>query len=50
MEHWFWIVFCLTVIAWYVAVTIVVGIKGGKDIKEMISVLKEKRDRMKEQT
>jgi len=48
MEHWFWSIFCLIVVVWYAAVTIVVGIKGGTDIKEMIAGLKEKRDQMNE--
>ena len=48
MQHWFWSIFCLLVILWYAAVTIVVGIKGGKDIKEMIAGLKAKRNQTEE--
>lgn len=48
MEHWFWSIFCLVVILWYGAVTIIVGIRGGKDIQEMIAGLKEKRKQSEE--
>ncbi len=42
MEHWFWLLLCVLVMTWYVVVTIIVGYKGGKDIKVMIEELKSK--------
>ena len=40
MEHWIWFsIFSLTII-WYIVVTILVAIRGSKNIKEMIKELK----------
>ncbi|MGI9550442.1 MAG: hypothetical protein ACR2MT_04530 [Aurantibacter sp.] len=36
MEHWFWTFFCALTLLWYIVVTLVVAIKGGKDIKNML--------------
>ena len=36
MEHWFWTIFCALMLLWYVAVTLIVAVKGGKNIREMI--------------
>jgi len=41
MEHWFWFGLLGVTILWYIIVTIVVAIRGGKDIKEMIRQLKK---------
>ncbi len=35
MERWFWTAFFGIVLIWYIAVTVVVSIKGAKDIKKM---------------
>ena len=48
MEHWFWAIFSLIVITWYIVVTVVVGIQGGKDIKEMIAGFKQKHKQANE--
>ncbi len=37
MEHWFWSVLCALILVWYIVVTILVAIKGGGDIKNMIA-------------
>ena len=41
MERWFWFGVLAVTILWYIIVTIVVAIRGSKNIKEMIKQLKE---------
>ncbi|MEX0288326.1 MAG: hypothetical protein AB3N14_04385 [Flavobacteriaceae bacterium] len=42
MEYWFWTILYVLIILWYIIVTLVVAIGGWKNIKEMITVLKNK--------
>lgn len=35
MGFWFWSVVVTLVLIWYILVTIIVTIRGGKDIREM---------------
>ena len=36
MEHGFWLILFVVTIIWYAAVTVIVAVKGQKDIKTMI--------------
>ncbi len=38
---WFWTIFVAVVILWYIIVTLLVGIKGGRNVKQMLSKMKE---------
>jgi hypothetical protein len=44
LSHTFWAVMTAAVVIWYSTVTIYVGIKGIKDIKQMLARLKPGRD------
>lgn len=35
MAYWFWTIVVAFVLIWYVSVTIIVTVRGGKDIREM---------------
>ena len=37
MKHWFWLGLISCIILWYIVVTILVAIRGGKKIKEMLT-------------
>ncbi|MDN5200284.1 hypothetical protein QQ008_02905 [Fulvivirgaceae bacterium BMA10] len=39
MEHWFWTTLIFLTLAWYLIVTVIVGIKGGQDIRDMLTKL-----------
>ena len=36
IEHWFWTLMALAVFLWHIVVTVIVTVKGGKDIRDMI--------------
>lgn len=42
MEYWFWTILTFLTLTWYLVVTVIVGVKGGKDIQEMLSKLGSK--------
>ncbi|MFK5974506.1 MAG: hypothetical protein QM485_14640 [Flavobacteriaceae bacterium] len=44
MEHSFWTVFCALILIWYIAFTILVAIKGGRDIKSMVAKWKSEME------
>jgi len=44
LSHAFWAVMTAAVVIWYSTVTIYVGIKGIKDIKQMLARLKAGQD------
>ena len=41
MTHGFWLCLTLACLAWYSLITVYVAIKGGKDIRGMLSRLEE---------
>jgi len=45
MEHWFWLILTVLTLVWYLVVTIVVGIRGASDIKEMLKSLSEEKEK-----
>lgn len=36
MNHWIWTLIVILVVIWYIVVTAIVTIRGGKDIRTMI--------------
>jgi len=41
MEHYLWFGIMLVTIVWYAIVTVLVALRGGKDIREMIRRLRK---------
>jgi len=41
MDHWFWLLIVGGTLAWYVIVTVSVGVKGYWNIREMLEELDE---------
>lgn len=39
--HWFWTILMALILLWYILVTVIVTIRGGKDVLEMVQDLKE---------
>jgi len=39
MTHWFWLIVIILTIVWYIIVTILVTIRGRKNIRDMIDEL-----------
>ncbi len=44
LKHWFWNLMSAAVILWYSTITVYVGIRGWKDIKDMLSNLAKLKD------
>lgn len=40
MAYWFWTILVAAVILWYVVVTIIVTVRGGKDVLDLVRDLK----------
>ncbi len=40
MDHWFWLLIVGGTLVWYVVVTVIVGVKGYRNIREMLEELK----------
>jgi hypothetical protein len=42
-EHWFWWLLAMACVVWYTAITAYVAIKGGVDIKTMLTNLRQRQ-------
>ena len=45
MEHWFWFLMTIAVVAWYCTITIYVALRGALDIKHMLQNLSDHQRR-----
>jgi hypothetical protein len=43
-EHWFWFTVTVAVLVWYSTITVYVAFKGTRDIRQMLSRLKDNAD------
>lgn len=41
MEYWFWTIVSASIFTWYIVVTVIVTIKGGKDVLKMVRDLEK---------
>lgn len=37
MKHWFWLLLIFTTLVWYIIATIVVAVRGTKNIKDLLN-------------
>jgi len=42
MTHWIWLSIIILTILWYIIVTLVVAVRGRKNIKDMIDELRKR--------
>jgi hypothetical protein len=44
LKHWFWNLISAASVLWYSTITILVAVKGAKDIKTMLAALGKTKD------
>lgn len=44
LKHWFWNLLSAAVVLWYSTITILVAVRGAKDIKTMLANLARTKD------
>ena len=42
MKHWFWLTLIILTGLWYIFVTLIVAIRGARNIRDMLSNMKNK--------